>query len=215
MDSWVDALKPVDVTPMSRSGFAVDHSAFGQHFSAGAPGEQERMPVSLPPDPRDHWRIYGGSDIDDLGDHYDIGITVKPGRQFFEREMRNQIQSAGKRSQGPGGGDGVDVVFAGFREHRVWPQHVRGFAEGVAQQDGHRRFVGIVNGRGHWNHRGHKRARRRSRHDPHRLRDANIAGQCNRNREGERAGRDLQRHTCSSHNQTISRAGFWKIERFR
>ena len=158
MNPWVDALKPVDVTPMSRSRFAVDHSALGQHFSAGTPGEQERMPASLPSDPRDNRRIYGRPDIDDLGDHYDVGITVKPRRQFFEREMRNQIQSAGKRSHGPGGGDGVDVVFAGFREHRVRPQHVRGFAGGVAQQDGHSRFVGIVNGRRQWDHRRHERS---------------------------------------------------------
>ena len=56
---WVDALQPVDVTPMSRSGFAVDHSALGQHFGAGTPGEQERMSSSLPPDPRDNRRIFG------------------------------------------------------------------------------------------------------------------------------------------------------------
>ena len=175
MNPWVNALEPVDITPMSRSRLAVDGSALGQHFGAGTPGEQERVPACLPSDPRDDRRIYGRPDIDDLGDDYDVGITVKPRRQVFEREMGNQIQSAGKRSHGPGGGDGVDVVFAGFREHRVRPQHIRGFAEGVAQQDGHSRFVRIVNGRRQWDRRGHERTGRRSRHDPHRLRECQYS----------------------------------------
>ena len=84
MNPWVDALEPVDVTPVSRSRLAVDRSALGQHFSAGAPGEQERMPLSLPSDPRHNRRIDGRTDIDDLGDHDDVGITVKPGRQLVE-----------------------------------------------------------------------------------------------------------------------------------
>ena len=39
MNPWVDALQPVEVTPMSRSCLTVDRSALGQHFSAGTPGE--------------------------------------------------------------------------------------------------------------------------------------------------------------------------------
>ena len=84
MNPWVDALQPVDVTPMGRSCLAVDRSALGQHFSAGTPGEQERVPLSLPSDPRHNRRIYGRTDIGDLGDHYDVGITMKPRRQFIE-----------------------------------------------------------------------------------------------------------------------------------
>ena len=75
---------------------------------------------------------------------------MKPRCEVFEREMRNEIQSASKRSRGPRSSDRVDVVFAGFREHRVRSQDIRGFAERVAQQDGHGRFVRIMNGRRQW-----------------------------------------------------------------
>ena len=78
INPWVDALQPVDVTPMSCSRLAVDHSAPGQHFGAGTPREQERVPACLPSDPRDDRRIDGCPDIDDLRDDYDVGVTVKP-----------------------------------------------------------------------------------------------------------------------------------------
>jgi len=89
MNPRVNALEPVDITPMSRSRLAVDRSALGQHFGAGTPREQERVPACLLSDPRDDRRIYGGPDIDDLRDDHDVGITMKPRCQVFEREMRN------------------------------------------------------------------------------------------------------------------------------
>ena len=51
------------------------------------------MTACLPSDPPDNRRIYGRADIDDLGDDYDVGIAVKPRSEFFEREMRNKVQS--------------------------------------------------------------------------------------------------------------------------
>ena len=89
MNPWVNVVEPVDITPMSRSRFAVDGSALSQHFGAGTPGEQERVPACLPSDPGDTRRVDGRPDIDNLRDNYDVGIAVKPHRQFFEREMRN------------------------------------------------------------------------------------------------------------------------------
>ena len=85
MDFRVSALEPVDVAPVGRDLFTVDHPAFRQNFSAGAPGER---------------------------DHYYVGIAVKPRRQFLEREMWNHIQPAGQGAHASGGGDGVDIVFA-------------------------------------------------------------------------------------------------------